>query len=311
MGGKAIGTERISREKYENICSAISNHIKSKYPEVSLHIPRTLPSKLDFGDVDILIYTEQAFEPEKDDFFASLKTIRNGFVHSIEYKGAQVDFLICNSLQVFELSKIWFDYGDLGMILGIICKKFRLKWSNSGLFLRQDDSTSCEIALSSNWLKVFGFLGLDKDVFTAGFNSEEDIAEWISKSKLFQSNFFAAADITHDEKRRTSTRPMYTKLKTMLAALPSQPEVSADDVRDQALEFFDKKDEYYALLKDLEDSRELKKKFNGKVVGRLTGLKGKELGTFMNSTAPIINPNMSENEIERLILSKFQGMELK
>jgi hypothetical protein len=60
-------------------------------------LPRILPTKETFGDIDILVYPKdgnnQDFDPRKDSEFRSTQALDNNNSLHFEYHGVQVDIL--------------------------------------------------------------------------------------------------------------------------------------------------------------------------------------------------------------------------
>ena len=292
MGGALLGTERFPREKYTRI---ILDHFKTEYPSsVHIHLPRVLPSKLDFGDIDVLVFVEQSTEglplvtinPITDVLFQAKEVVKNGNMTSFIWHEMQVDFIFFPNRCSFEIATTRFDYGDFSMVLGVMLKEFDLKWTSEGLFLKLPPNTP--FLMCTDWREAYKVLGLDPDRFTRGFESEDEIASYLSSSILFNPERYQKDDEVEgnrDEKRRANTRKMYAVLKSKLALLERPAKESGGPItKDQflkvALAAFGKEKEYGDLMEKLDTRKRVKTLFTGKQVERVTGLKDKELGLF-------------------------------
>lgn len=293
MGGALLGTERFPREKYLKYTRIILDHFKTAYPSgVHIHLPRVLPGKADFGDIDVLLFVEQSTEglppvtinPITDVLFQAKEVVRNGNMTSFVWHDMQVDFIFFPNRCSFEIATTWFDYGDFSMVLGVMLKQFDLKWTSEGLFLKLPPSTP--FLLCTDWREAYKVLGLDPDRFTRGFESEDEIASYLSTCILFNPERYQKDDEVEgnrDEKRRANTRKMYAVLKSKLALIerPSKEDpITEDQFLKVALAAFGKEKEYGNLMEKLDTRKRVKTLFTGKQVERVTGLKDKELGLF-------------------------------
>ena len=129
MGGKLLQTERISKDKYHQLVQEITTHLILNYQEIKFHFPRNLKTKQDYGDVDILLFTknqENVINPKTDDLFKVTETVKHSEkMESFIYQKTQIDFIwFYEREEIFEMAKVWFDYGDLSMLLGVLWKRY-------------------------------------------------------------------------------------------------------------------------------------------------------------------------------------------
>lgn len=291
MGGSALGEQlqRLTRERYLHIVDDLREKLAPFFQVIE--VPASLQSKTSFGDVDLLVSKPiKVFDAVLS--LGSKKTSRNGRIVSFEYCGHQIDLINCDPNKL-GLARFFHGYGDLGMILGMMCRVIGLKSGFKNLSMMYG---SIRIFLSEDLSKILDFLGLDEAIYQRGFEAELDIFRWISSSIYFRAGMFQrrergvpndADDIAkciwnRDTKERLKTREMFQRFIAFCHSVPNQEErVDPGVVREEALVYFNKTRELEEIKLDETNKRLVKEKFNGRIVGELTGLSGKDLGGFM------------------------------
>ncbi len=157
MGGHALKkviASRINLQTYNKIKIDIYEkvHKHNKNIETEFLIDRC--EKQDFGDLDILY----KFKTNNsnivnliNNIFNPIEIVKNGNVCSFAYEltnndfnlttnktYVQVDFICCENL---ETAKLYFSYGDLGMIIGQIAHYYCLSFGFDGLFVKLNSET--------------------------------------------------------------------------------------------------------------------------------------------------------------------------
>ena len=177
MGGNAF-SERLPTAVFPRMSPAFYNSLKARITprlEALYHlvaIPPEAPGKLDYGDLDVVVYQpkdikegvplsecvtfteiEQALESvhslplpgdrtsnfaipiqqdELQHFPVAQEAVREGKLDLAQLY-IQVDLHFCEDLGSWESRILFQSYGELGMILGMLAKTVGLTWSVAGL----------------------------------------------------------------------------------------------------------------------------------------------------------------------------------
>ena len=243
MGGNAtleFGTKRIDKKDYEHIADVLSLRIFSNKGDLRIKNEQAciIPSyrqKADFGDMDILS-TMPANEAEK--FFSDLVIgkKKNGNVTSfaIEVDGIkfQLDWIL-SSKKDFDFSYYFFSYNDLGNLIGRIASRFGLKFGHDGLFAKyyfnngvrstkQLSNSKVEIPFNFSFFQALSYLGLDPVVYIKGFDTKEDIFNFVANSHFFHPSFFDISEMNSDKKRRDRKRTILNEFRAFTDNLKDQ-----------------------------------------------------------------------------------------
>lgn len=221
------------------------------------------------------------------------------------YDSFQID-LIC-TVADYKTTIAYYSYNDVGNILGRFFHKFGLKYGHQGLMypLRDERGIRKEILVSNDQTKILEFLGLNPEKWNNGFTTLEDIFEWVATGRYFDPTIFnelSAINEKRDRKRKTFSKfldwlektkpkPNYSffnknELDVVKECFPNRnlekelntievwrlDDFFGSDIAKQVKEFDVK----------MEREKKIKEKFNGEIVMEITGLKGKDVGAFMN-----------------------------
>jgi len=187
-----------------------------------------------------------------------------------------------------DISRNWVkfchSYGDLGQILGYLSYELGITSNDKGFHVRIAEQESWNrkasmIFLSNDPAVVTRFLGLDWKAYCAGFKTEEELLDWVSKSKTarrypprqMQSDDAEKSDGVEksecvkkihgveevdaetrkksaDHRRRMQTRTLFARFITetlpILPLLDIEITTARQDILQEALTFFDKQEEY-------------------------------------------------------------------
>lgn len=295
MGGNALKkcfTRRYSKKEYEDICERVLEILK-KYG-VTAYIPRTFPGKESFGDLDV-VYTPKDDKPQSlldpkviAKEFNSCEYVVNGNVVSYEFEEFQVD-LIKSTETIFENHCYYLDYNDLGGILGQITYQYRIKYGHKGLILTvhyKNDPTlpMGPIILTHEPREFYKFMGMDFSVLERGFQTEEEFFHFLTTCRFFKKEFFRDVNYNHGHRTRAKKRPLYGRFLDYLGDLGDErAEVDVIAVQEETLRYFGKFEEYERIKERYEIKQAVKSKFNGEIVGRVTGRERQALGDFMKA----------------------------
>jgi len=307
MGGKAIKNSiRFEGYKYEMIYSQIYNKLRDAGFKNRLSLTKCYREKESHGDMDIIVCDEgnRNIAPEIIDvFFENSRFARSGNVHingpctSIRYEGHQVDFII-TSPEDYDMTVAYYAWNDLSLLIGKIAQYAGFKYGSNGLRIKKVDSDGHVLVnhtITKDPMKALDFLGYDTERFIEGFDTLDDIYEYALSTPLACVNALLPESSNGRQRKRDSSRVNYNifldKLKNtdeFYDLIESYPRLEWEDRLSAIGDYFgfDKVDEIKSILKqkivDAKMSKEIKEKFNGKIVMDELGLTGKDLGIFMS-----------------------------
>lgn len=317
MGGHALNqlkTERKNKSDYNRICFEVKQRCSS-FTKRSEVIPSYF-NKIDYGDADILIIenTENLKESIISEFHPR-QIVHNGNCYSFDYENFQIDLIQTND-ELFESSLNYYSYNDLGNLIGRIAHKFGLKYGHNGLTLpiRKTDSHLGEtITVSRDTRKILDFLGFDAETFFNGFFEVEDIFNYVTSSKYFNSSIFSYENLNHINRVRNRKRKVYDNfLKWLSGKKFNEFEFNPDKsvYLENVIRAFPEtnlKAEIDRVSLKIENSYLISQKFNGNLVAELTGLSGINLGFFLrNFRDQKISELGSKDFFEKWILTTDQ-----
>jgi hypothetical protein len=144
-----------------------------------------------------------------------------------------------------------------------------------------------EICLSKDSSKIFPFLGFDYDRYLKGFDTVEEIFDYVVNSKFFNADGFMMDSLNHTDRKRNKKRATYQGFLEYInskepGTLPSytffkDKDLYIDMIDSEFPEANFKKQLEELKLED-EQNKIVSEKFNGDLVMEWTGLKDKELG---------------------------------
>ena len=322
MGGRALGIEtiRLNQKDYHEVFDSL----KILIPEVEL-IP-SYHSKPDFGDMDVLYrkgyINKDSILSDLNEHYFLKGYVENGDVLSVgilmdvPYSKAdifQIDF-IGSPPEFFNFAYNYFSYNDMGNLFGRVARSIDLKFGHKGLFYvqRDGDHVLKEHLLTNMFSTALYHLGYDAERFYQGFDTLEEIFEYIMTSRFYDFNKFDLKQRNRKARIRDEKRPNY---RAFLEYATANPKVNRMlDSMGAKTYSFGAFPEFYRDYFIAYDQNELHKKFklkyNGELIMRLTGLKGKELGEFMQWMKPKVDKdhvmNIEREELDNYILSLYE-----
>ena len=212
MGGTAllakagIESQRLTLEEFERVKSevhAILDELGIRHLDVQF-----IREKKDFGDIDIIVIDD--CDPETialnnnlpikiildnidkfgitDELF-----INNNPVASILYEGKyQVDFITVKPEEA-AYTQAYLSHNDLGNLLGRQIKRFNVTHGMDGLWYdhyMNDRAHRTRFLLSRDPYEILRILGLDVEKFKNGFDTYEEMFDYVQSSKYFNPEIF-------------------------------------------------------------------------------------------------------------------------
>ena len=314
---KGFNSVRANREVYFSIKNRIEEILKG---EIYI-VPPELTDKYTFGDIDVIvqyntpediknIYNKFMNIAEIDGYSKNktiyslayrvnpkcLKYLKNPQSNIKEHKEHkeyfQVDLIFVKERD-FNSTAIYSSFGDMFNLLGRISKRIGAKLSCKGFeyIVRVNGKVVGEVILTNDFRKIFEVLGLDYEYFMNGLGNgtQKDVFDFVISSRYFSKDLFSSEHSREGTAtNKTKGRPGIKAFLDYLGHLDTADIKDTKDTKDtkqnkdKVLDFFPEKLEEIQRLKDLAILKEkVSKKFNGKIVQEILGLKGKELGEFM------------------------------
>lgn len=151
---------------------------------------------------------------------------------------------------------------------------------------RSGDYKFREILLTRDFAKALTFLGYDPARFAEGFESLEDIFQFVVSTEFFNNSIYLLENRNYTARVRDRKRKTYCEFLKWCEVTPGLtayafPEDKAAWLPRIVEHFPQFEADYAQSLADLAEQQAVKAKFNGEWVSRLTGLQGKELGFLM------------------------------
>ena len=255
-------------------------------------IPPEAPGKLTYGDLDIMVSKPLDLRPHD----AILQLCSNAlgskckaFIYNVPTSNiavtidgviVQVDVHVVEHDDVWEVDYWMHSWGDMGMIVSSVIKAWGFRLSASrGLWVDVPDHGSFILSLSME--RIATFLGLDWEGYLRGFETTEDLFEWMEGIKVNREKVGVKSK-GKLEKRVHNDRPMWVAYWSR--GEDTAYEASNEEQREvfqQAIDYFGKRKELEDIMDEISRNRIAKEKFNGKRVMEWTGANGKKLGVLM------------------------------
>ena len=295
MGGNALKnckTRRYTAEEYHALKALITTKLITKLGLISR--AQTIPAyrhKESFGDMDVLYSTYDDRPLTVDDvkyvFPDSKEIIRNTDTISFEYNELQIDLIHSKSVS-FDYAYSYFSWNDLGNLIGRIAHKFGLKHGHRGLTLplRDGDNLFDEVVLTYDHSRALQFLGFDSTHFSNGFDSLEQIYNYVVCNKYFNPEIYKLENLNTIARTRDKKRPTYNGFLKFCSDIDAnqcyQYEKDKTTYLSKIFSMFPECiPTFNDIMKEIALQKLVKEKFNGNIVSEYTSLKDKELGYFM------------------------------
>ena len=312
MGGNALKhcTRRYSANEFQCASVRLLVFLDSLFPTAKKHILQAYRSKESFGDMDVLLESDNLPSNWVEEIVSHLNIgkneyVKNSNVLSIKFEEIQVD-IITTKTEEFYTSAFYFDFNDLGNLAGRIFHKLGIKFSHRGLSLvvrplgEYKDHIIGEVMLTTCESTILDILGLSYRRYLQGFETLEDMFEFIASSKYFNPDIYLLENRNATSRVRDKKRKTYNEMLKWCEANKEHlthfqferlNEHGGYDIREPYFtdivckHFPFAKDKVNALIEKFEFKKEMNKIFNGDIVGELTGLEGRELGFFMRQVS--------------------------
>ena len=300
MGGNALSVTavRLTKSNFERVARDCVAKLHAALPACRIAAIPAYGSKADFGDLDILVSLPGFDVNRAAAAIGAVEVVPNGPTTSMgilvrEHLGAvagnvfQVD-LIESTEEAFDFAYAYSSFNDLGNLIGRTAHRSGLVHRHDGLFyyMRNGSHKFAEICLTRDYDEALRFLGYDPARFHQGFDTLEQIFEYVSGSKYFNRDIFLLENRNAKSRIRDRKRHTYMSFLKWCEARPDLPAFQYPDdkaawlplVAEQFPHFRAEYDRALAAQAELNASRA---RCNGEWVASITGLSAKPLGILM------------------------------
>lgn len=217
MGGKAFSgpdgyIKRMDRKTYLRVREEIMT-VLDLYGHFRFKYVKELPDKQSFGDIDFLIESHDNLFLRLEKLFKEFKSEikQNGNVISVLYKGEyQIDFIVME-YRHFKTASLFYDYNDIGNLIGRLFRYYGFKLTPKGLFypIKHDQhGVIGEVFVSDSPIDILSILGLSIHEYNA-FENRNDLFSWIGSSPYFLKKIYSLDYLSNASRRRDKKRPTY------------------------------------------------------------------------------------------------------
>ena len=289
MGGTAlknVQTRRIDAAGFKVLSEEVVAKLKQA-SDARVEVVKSYRNKPDFGDIDILWSDDCLGGGRIRDIFPDSKEIvPNGDTVSFEYKDVQID-AIYSAPHLFDFAAQYFAYNDLGNLMGRLAHKMGLKYGHNGLYypLRNGTHQVSDLLVTTDPSKIFRLLDLDKGRYDKGFDTLEEIFEFVTSSFLFNPEIYLFDNVNAVSRIRDKKRKTYNLFLEWCKTLSTDRQYNDDSPRWLEKCMFER---FPSLERRIEVAQEefdwknlVHSKFNGKIVSEVTGETDKRLGQLM------------------------------
>lgn len=236
MGGHALKntyTERKTTGEFNKIASEIIPIIKSNLP-FEPYIVKCYRNKETHGDMDILLkipsyihisYINNMIIEFINKYLKPNEIYVNEAI-SFDYDKFQIDLIPYRDIN-WEVAKVWINYDPTGNIMGKLAQQFNLKYGWDGLYyvlVMDNGLIKRHIFISRDNAKIFEFLGYDLEKFQRGFDTLEEIYDYVIESKYFNPDIFKMENLNRLDRKRNIRRNTYHSFLEYIENIPNKYE---------------------------------------------------------------------------------------
>lgn len=215
LGGlalKKVFTRRYNKDEFEKIIPEIREKMLTLFTDAQP--TKYYSTKESFGDADFLCLVDKPITVDIKDWiqqtFNPGEIYKNSNVYSFDYKELQVD-MITVPTEMWESCNTYFSYNDIHNLIGKLFHSLNLKWGQDGLryVYRIDGKILGEINLTTDYRKAFPLIGLDPEIYSHGFDTLEEMFEYVVTSPYFTPEKYDLENLNRINRERDKKRKTY------------------------------------------------------------------------------------------------------
>ncbi|EHL01324.1 hypothetical protein M7I_2656 [Glarea lozoyensis 74030] len=231
-----------------------------------------------------------------------LNTPHDNYQSASDKRYVQVDVHHLPTAERFQWELFHSAHGDLWNILGATIRPFGLTANDVGLYLRIPEIEALDkkkslIFLTSDPKRVLDFLGLDEDKWWKQFETQGEMFQYATKNRMFwvkeeaddvkEGDVLTNVDLgqeggdagkkklKHNDRQRMAKRPIFRAwIDEFIPMLrkqggPKEPEITREQIRDEAFYKFGVREVYEKRLKDWQLARHLEELKRDMIKGQI------------------------------------------
>lgn len=323
MGGNALPkavTRRYAPDEYFKLSMRMIDALNHLFPYSRHERLAAYRTKESFGDMDIVLESDHLPSNWQEKIIEHFvlrpeEWVKNGNCLSFAYRQLQIDLITTPSSQ-YESSLSYYNWSDLGNLVGRIAHQLGLKLGHDGLSYnwRLDDTKHFRnVVLLTDWNDILPVLGLDPERYNQGFDTLEDIFKFVVWSPFFNKDIYLLHNRNNTSRTRDRKRKTYMSFLKWIETYEERDqqrywakwneehrEVTGNK-RHWLPYLFSKIEGFEAIYNEVQtewdEAVKFKSRFNGDLVKEYIGLEGKELGEFMKWIRTTVNQDAFKRDV--------------
>jgi len=309
--------ERVNKTEMEFVLQELQSLLQGSVE--GMELVKSLDSKLDHGDIDILIISNPNLKEILSQRLGGklLEYSKNGNTTSFLFdsssigKKVHVDFIASKNSEELDAKRIYYALNDVSAIVGMVVKKMNFKYGTEGIFKRFQDKQGIwnDIPISKNLYDGMIILGFDISKYNK-IKDYDDILRFVTSSPMVDSSFFRSENMVSRDRRSLGIRAGLDYLVDKLANMNIQSKIVDED-------YFFKKNfgQKYIEVEKAKQAINSKKytksnKYNGEWIMSNFGISpGKQVGFILKALSDRYGGNLEnapETEVFQFVKSIIQ-----
>lgn len=229
MGGNALKncvTRRFEAAEYYPLEKTVLQQLRQTFPSRRIEPILAYRNKPSFGDMDILFEftdadTVAVFAEQVQAVFSPQEMMVATNQITFEYRECQVDLML-TAPPDFQPSLDYYNYNDLGNLLGRVAASMGLKLGHDGLCYRWGEGPRCRITgpVETDWAVILPLLGYSHERWLQGFDEMEDMFHFVVSSPYFNPAPYQYKNQNHASRTRNAKRKTYQEFLAWLSTAP-------------------------------------------------------------------------------------------
>ena len=239
-GGKLFGlaASRINNHELHLVFNELKKSIGDLF--LKFELTKTLESKQDHGDVDILVLAKPDLDIKKVVSERLGKNLlqysKNDYTHSVLFnseiisKQVHIDLISSTTAVAHDNKQAYYSLNDFSAAIGTVSKKLHFKYGSEGVFKRFQDQKTIwhDLPLSISLMDGLKILGFDLNLY-GNIKNPDDIINFIASNPLVDGSFFEHDVLTAADRQAVNKRPIMDYIINSLRAKKLVRKISDED----------------------------------------------------------------------------------
>ena len=306
-GGKLFGAaaSRVSTSELNAVFKELQSLLSTDF--IKMQLTRSLPTKEDHGDIDILVLGNQSKNPKKIlDFRLGKQMVqysKNGYTHSVLFrsnsinKDVHVDFIYVTDKTRFQSHYEYYSYNDFSGIVGIMARRLHFKYGTGGFQKRCKDIKGNwhDIPITKNLMKGLEVLGYKNA--KANFDEIQgldDLIAFVQSSPMLDASYFAQDELNQSDRKSVRLRRVIDYVVDKIRKSGQRAVITDEDYFFKKLmptEFARTE----AMKQKIDKETYIKSKYSGQWLMDKFGLKpGPQIGSILKALSDAFGEELAE-----------------